>query len=70
MATVQLPKLLTAQQLAGQTGLSLARVYELCRETDIPRVRLGRALRFDGEMVVQWLRAGGTSAPARAGGDR
>ena len=41
-----LPRLLTAAEVAGQTGLSAARVYELVRAGQIPHVRLGRAVRF------------------------
>lgn len=55
-----LPRLLTARQLADQLGLSLPRVYELARECDLPVVRLGRAMRFDAEAVRLWLSAGGT----------
>ncbi len=55
-----LPRLLKAQEVAGQTGLPLARVYELAREGQLPHVRLGRALRFDPTAVAEWLRNGGT----------
>jgi len=55
-----LPRLMTAQDVARDTGIPLARVYELARDGDLPHVRLGRALRFDAEAVRRWLAAGGT----------
>lgn len=56
-----LPRLLTAQEVAEQTGLPLSRVYELSRRDEIPHVRLGRALRYSAPELRKWIRAGGTA---------
>lgn len=55
-----LPRLLTADEVADQTGLSKARVYELAREGDLPVVRLGRAVRFSERALAVWIESGGT----------
>lgn len=60
--TATLPRLLTAHDVADQTGLSLQRVYELSRKGVMPSIRFGRALRFDPSAITDWLRAGGTQA--------
>lgn len=59
-----LPRLMTARELSRETGLSLARVYELARDGDMPSVRLGRAVRFDPGAVREWIAAGGTAGDA------
>lgn len=61
--TPSLPRLLKAEELADLLGLPLWRVYELAREKRIPRVRIGRSLRFDPNAVSDWLNAGGTLPP-------
>ena len=63
-STVVLPRLLTAHAVAAQTGLPLARIYELARAGDMPVIRFGRAMRFDPNAVAEWLNNGGTSANA------
>lgn len=56
-----LPKLLTAQELADRLEtVSVHRIYELTREGSIPHVRLGRAVRYSASAVAEWLEAGGT----------
>ena len=55
-----LPRLLTAHEVADQTGLPLSRIYELAREEILPSIRLGRAMRFDGATLRAFLSAGGT----------
>lgn len=59
-----LPRLLTATEVAEQTGLPLSSVYELCRSNRIPHVRVGRALRFSATAIVDWIEAGGTAEDA------
>lgn len=58
----QLPRLLTAQEVAEQTALPLARVYELAREGLLPSVRLGRAVRFSADALRSWFESGGSQA--------
>ena len=59
---VVLPRLLTAREVAQATGLALARVYELTRRGEVPHVRFGRSVRYDADVMIEWLRAGGTRA--------
>lgn len=59
--TENLPRLLTAGQVAEQTGIPLSRVYELSRNGDIPHVRLGRALRYPAPALRKWIAKGGTA---------
>ncbi len=56
-----LPRLLKAREVADATGLAPARVYELCREGHFPCIRFGRSLRFDAQVVRDWLPLGGTA---------
>jgi len=52
-----IPQLLTAQQVAERLGLSNKLVYLLAARGDLPVVRISRrAVRFDSEDVVAWLR--------------
>lgn len=60
-----LPRLLTAREVAEQTGLPLARVYELSRDGDMPCVRLGRARRFSLPALLAWIEKGGANEAAR-----
>ena len=59
-------KLISARDVATQTGLSIWRVYELCREKKIPHRRLGRSVWFVAEVLGAFL-AGGDS-PAEVPG--
>jgi excisionase family DNA binding protein len=65
----ELPRLLRAHEVADQTGLSLARVYELAREGLMPCIRLGRAVRFDASRLNDWLSGGGAGQPEPPVGD-
>jgi excisionase family DNA binding protein len=56
-----LPKLHSARQVAEATGLSLYRVYELCRLGVLPHRRLGRSIRFSADSVAAFLN--GSDAP-------
>ena len=68
ITTTRLPRLISARDVADQTGLSVARVYELAREARMPCIRLGRAMRFDGDAVRAWLADGGTTSREDEGG--
>lgn len=43
---IEQPRLLTAQQVADRTGLSLWSVYHYARVGTLPSKRLGRSVRF------------------------
>jgi excisionase family DNA binding protein len=60
MIATSLPRLLTADEVAGATGLPKARVYELARDGDMPSVSLGRAVRFSEAALLKWIGEGGT----------
>ena len=47
----------TAEDLAKFLQVSLASVRKWTRMTDIPRVRIGRAVRFDRTAVLEWQEA-------------
>lgn len=61
------PRTMRAQAVADRYGLSLARVYELCRTGLIPHIRIGRQIRFDPVRLAEWESAGGS---AHSGGWR
>ena len=66
MMAGELPRLLTAEELAAQIGLSRFRLYELCRGGLIPHVRVGRSIWFDPKAVAEWIAAGGTGKGSEA----
>lgn len=47
---------LTVKQLAGYLQISPAKVYELARKGELPRVRVGNQWRFDQEAIDRSLR--------------
>ena len=54
----QLPKrLLTIQELAEFTGLSIQTIYKMVNQRRIPYVKVGRLLRFDSRLIDDWLQA-------------
>ncbi|MEX2529836.1 MAG: helix-turn-helix domain-containing protein [Gemmatimonadota bacterium] len=53
-----LPRLLTAREVADQTGLPLQRVYEMARTGELPALRFGRAMRFNASELRERLTAG------------
>ena len=57
-----LPALAKAKEIAEETQIPLARIFELVRQGEIPAIRLGRAIRFDRDQVRLWLAEGGTEA--------
>ena len=58
-----LPRLINARELSEQLGnsISVARLYELCRENKIPHTKFGRSTFFDPSAVADWIRAGGAA---------
>jgi excisionase family DNA binding protein len=47
----------TARELAKFFKVSLAAVRKWTRTTDIPRIKAGRAVRYDRVAVLEWLQA-------------
>lgn len=60
-AAPPLPRLLTADQVAEQTGIPKSRVYELSRTGDLPAISFGRRYRYDPNELRSWLASGGTA---------
>jgi len=51
---------LTVKALANLINLSSATVYKMLREGVIPgRIQVGRSVRFNKEVVMNWLENGG-----------
>lgn len=61
-----LPRLMTADQVAEQTGIPLARVYELSRMGHLPAISFGRRYRYDPNALRRWMEAGGTGTATDA----
>jgi len=56
-----LPRLLTARELADQLGLSRFRIYELSRKKQVPFIKIGeRSYRYNPEAILFWLANSGT----------
>lgn len=68
MSSTTLPRLMKADEVSEQTGLSAHRLYELCRQGEIPHARIGRSVRFDPVAAREWIENGGTAAPENAEG--
>ncbi len=47
--------LLTVQEVATYTGLSTHTLYTMVSQRRVPYVKLGGALRFDLELLNQWI---------------
>ena len=53
---------LTVRTLAGLLDMSEQTVYKLLREGVIPgRVKVGKSVRFNKEVVMDWLQHGGAT---------
>lgn len=52
----ELPTLLDPAMLAEKLSMPVSSIYRLVRETDIPRYRFGRLIRFDQTEVLEWIR--------------
>jgi excisionase family DNA binding protein len=59
-----LPKLLTADDVAASVGLPKPTVYDLARRNIIPCIRAGKAVRFHPVKFQEWLEAGGSQVAA------
>ncbi len=52
----------TADTICNLLNLKRNRVYELCRNKQIPHVRIGeRQYRFDIKAIEDWIRNGGST---------
>jgi excisionase family DNA binding protein len=58
-----LNSLLSPDQLADTTGMSVRTIYRLVADEKLPAYRAGRLLRFDLEEVLTALRINGQVAP-------
>ena len=47
---------LTAMQLAGLLNISEKTIFKMAKAGRIPSFRVGTSVRFDGKLVVDWLR--------------
>jgi excisionase family DNA binding protein len=54
---------LTAKQLAEVLNISPKTVFKLAKAGRIPSFRVGTAVRFDAQLVVDWLRKQRTGHP-------
>jgi excisionase family DNA binding protein len=48
-------QMMTVDQVAAWLRLSKSSVYRLAAEGQIPSVKVGGSLRFDGDQVARWL---------------
>lgn len=53
--SVDLGRLLTAEEVSEIVGLSVEYVWALCRREEIPHIRFGRAKRFRLSAILEWL---------------
>jgi excisionase family DNA binding protein len=51
---VQLPRLLTAQEVAERLGVPASWVYSAARRGDLPSIKVGRYVRFDPVKVAEY----------------
>lgn len=51
---------LTVRELSNLINLSESTIYKLSEEVIPGRVRVGRTVRFNKEVVMNWLREGGS----------
>jgi len=63
----EIPRLLSANDLADRLGEPVHVIYRLSRLGRIPTVHLGRLVRYDPRAVDGWLREGGAALDARDG---
>lgn len=57
---VDLPRVLTAEEVATVLRVPTARVYEMARLEAIPSIRMRRQVRFLESALRDWLERGGT----------
>jgi len=56
-------QLLTVREVAERLGRSRWTVYRLARLGVLPHIKLGRAVRFDAEVLEEFLERGGYAWP-------
>ena len=49
------PRLLTINEVSERTGLAVDTLYKMVSQHHVPYVKLGGALRFDLELLNQWI---------------
>jgi len=49
-------RLLTVQEVAAYTTLSVHTLYTMCSQRRIPYVKVGRLTKFDKELLDAWLK--------------
>jgi excisionase family DNA binding protein len=52
-----------ARELAQRLGIHRTRLYHLVRTGRIPHLRIGRAIRFDPNVIRGWEQGGGWTSP-------
>ncbi|OXM17422.1 hypothetical protein CGZ75_01495 [Paenibacillus herberti] len=53
-------KTIDVKAAAEQLGVSTTTIYQLCREKQIPHIRIRARLFFHTDVLDEWLRSGGT----------
>ena len=61
--TPQPRHMLTADEASTLLRVRRPQVYALARDGIIPSVRIGRAVRFSRNRLLQWIEAGGQGIP-------
>lgn len=51
--------LVDVDAVAARLGVKRFTVYDLVREGKLPCVRIGRAIRFDEDVIEEWISKGG-----------
>ncbi len=49
------PRLLKIKEVSERTGLAVHTLYKMVSQHHVPYVKLGGALRFDLELLNQWI---------------
>ncbi|HJN17619.1 MAG TPA: helix-turn-helix domain-containing protein [Armatimonadota bacterium] len=58
---IELPDVLTIDEVAGYLRISKSSAYRLARQGDMPGQRVGGSWRFSRVAVEEWLRSSGGS---------
>lgn len=60
-------EILTAEEVARYLNLSVATVYRLAKEGEIPAKRIGQSWRFRSDLLDDWLNERNKVPPQRQG---